>query len=312
MRKTPVTQDAQLLLQLDRLQKESEMRKARLWWRDRFWPQNAADYIMIEMVHGSRESDWLRQVTTFWGMAASLVLDGTLSEKAFSIPHFPTSCLQFSPRSSHSSRTFAGAPITRILWPTWKRSSLTPRSAGTGFGWNPSVWRNAARSAVERLRFLPRDCVGAAIREQLFSIRRSPLPRGSKQLQPDGELIIVHGHAIHHSRPRSEVPQQGTHVQALVGFPRLAGQNSRPPGTDVFRDSLLRGRAHVQTGEIDVHLHGCAILGALRSWIHIHKARYLPAKPLMQSSWRMSGRGAATRVIITPYRPAPSRFHDRA
>jgi hypothetical protein len=32
MRKKPVTQDAQLLLQLDRLQKESEMRKARLWW----------------------------------------------------------------------------------------------------------------------------------------------------------------------------------------------------------------------------------------------------------------------------------------
>ena len=58
MRKKPVTQDAQLLLQLDRLQKESEMRKARLWWRDRFWPQNAADYIKIEMAHGSRESDW--------------------------------------------------------------------------------------------------------------------------------------------------------------------------------------------------------------------------------------------------------------
>lgn len=88
MRKKSVTQDAQLLLQLDRLQKESEMRKARLWWRDRFWPQNAADYIKIEMVHGSRESDWLRQVTTFWGMAASLVLDGTLSEKAFFNPTF--------------------------------------------------------------------------------------------------------------------------------------------------------------------------------------------------------------------------------
>jgi hypothetical protein len=88
MRKKPVTQDAQLLLQLDRLQKESEMRKARLWWRDRFWPQNAADYIKIEMAHGSRESDWLRQVTSFWGLAASLVLDGTLSERAFFNPTF--------------------------------------------------------------------------------------------------------------------------------------------------------------------------------------------------------------------------------
>jgi hypothetical protein len=40
------------------------------------------------MAHGSRESDWLRQVTSFWGLAASLVLDGTLSERAFFNPTF--------------------------------------------------------------------------------------------------------------------------------------------------------------------------------------------------------------------------------
>jgi len=88
MRKKPITQDAQLLLQLDRLRKEPEMRKARRWWRDRFWPQNAADYLKIEMAPSTNESDWLRQVTTYWGMAASLVLDGTLSEKAFFNPTF--------------------------------------------------------------------------------------------------------------------------------------------------------------------------------------------------------------------------------
>ena len=88
MRKKLTTQDAQLLLQLDRLRKEAEMRKARLWWLDRFWPKNAGDYLKIDMAHGTRESKWLRQVPTYWGMAASFVLDRTLSERAFLDPEF--------------------------------------------------------------------------------------------------------------------------------------------------------------------------------------------------------------------------------
>jgi hypothetical protein len=86
MRKRPLNQDAKLLLQLDRLRKEADMRKARLWWRDEFWPGNATDYLKIEAAHGRNESRWLRQVATFWGMATSLVLDGSLSEKALLNP----------------------------------------------------------------------------------------------------------------------------------------------------------------------------------------------------------------------------------
>jgi hypothetical protein len=81
-------QDARLILQLDRLREESEMRKARRWWRDRFWPESARDYLKVEMAHGTEENKWLRQVSTYWGMAASLVLDRTLSEKAFLRPEF--------------------------------------------------------------------------------------------------------------------------------------------------------------------------------------------------------------------------------
>jgi hypothetical protein len=83
LREKPINQDARLLLQLDRLQKQAEMRKARLWWRDEFWPDNARDYLKIELAHGKKQSRWLRQVPTYWGMATSFVLDGTLSEKAF-------------------------------------------------------------------------------------------------------------------------------------------------------------------------------------------------------------------------------------
>jgi hypothetical protein len=86
MRIKPPNQDAKLLLQLDRLRMEADMRKARLWWQDEFWPENAADYLKIEVAHGRKESRWLRQMATYWGMATSLVLDGSLSEKALLKP----------------------------------------------------------------------------------------------------------------------------------------------------------------------------------------------------------------------------------
>jgi hypothetical protein len=88
MRNNNVAQDTRLIVQLDRLREEAEMRKARRWWRDEFWPRTAADYLKIEMAHGAEQNKWLRQVATYWGMAASFVLDGTLSEKAFLRPEF--------------------------------------------------------------------------------------------------------------------------------------------------------------------------------------------------------------------------------
>ncbi len=88
MRNNNADQDGRLILQLDRLRDEAEMRKARRWWRDEFWPRTAADYLKIEMAHGAQQNKWLRQVATYWGMAASFVLDGTLSEKAFLRPEF--------------------------------------------------------------------------------------------------------------------------------------------------------------------------------------------------------------------------------
>jgi hypothetical protein len=81
-------QDTRLILQLERLRDETEMRKARRWWRDEFRPRSAGDYLKVEMAHGTKENRWLRQVSTYWGMAAALVLDRTLSEKAFLRPEF--------------------------------------------------------------------------------------------------------------------------------------------------------------------------------------------------------------------------------
>ena len=50
-------QDARLILQLDRLRDEIEMRKARRWWSDEFWPRNAGEYLKIEMAHGTQQNE---------------------------------------------------------------------------------------------------------------------------------------------------------------------------------------------------------------------------------------------------------------
>jgi len=79
----PTVQDAQLVVQLYHLRRDAEMRKARLWWRNKFWPQSAAEYLKVDIALGTRENNWLRQVVSYWGMVASFVLHGTLSEKVF-------------------------------------------------------------------------------------------------------------------------------------------------------------------------------------------------------------------------------------
>ena len=74
--------DAQIILQLYDFRRESEMRKARNFVFN-FWPETAQDIISIFMNFGSQENAWLRQVGTYWEMAASLVNRGTLNPDLF-------------------------------------------------------------------------------------------------------------------------------------------------------------------------------------------------------------------------------------
>jgi hypothetical protein len=78
--------DAQLLLPLYELRREVEMRKARQWWLAEFWPRNAEDFAKVAMTPATQENAWLRQVASYWGMAASFVLQGALSEELFLRP----------------------------------------------------------------------------------------------------------------------------------------------------------------------------------------------------------------------------------
>jgi hypothetical protein len=86
MPKKPTAADAQLILQLYDLRREPEMRKARNWWGVEFWPQSADDFMKIVGAMGSQENNWLRQVSGYWSMAASFVLQGALNEELFIQP----------------------------------------------------------------------------------------------------------------------------------------------------------------------------------------------------------------------------------
>lgn len=86
MSKKATATDAQLILQLYDLRREPEMRKARSWWLVEFWPQSADDYIKVASALGTPENNWLRQVGSYWSMAASFVLHGALNEEIFIQP----------------------------------------------------------------------------------------------------------------------------------------------------------------------------------------------------------------------------------
>ena len=82
----PTTGDAELIMKLYDLRREPEMRKARHWWLNDFWPANADDFLKVAFAMGTQENNWLRQVGGYWGMAASFVLQGALSEELFLRP----------------------------------------------------------------------------------------------------------------------------------------------------------------------------------------------------------------------------------
>jgi hypothetical protein len=86
MAKKPTTADAQLILQLYDLRREPELRKARSWWLTEFWPQSAEDFTKVVWAMGTQENAWLRQGGSYWSMAASLVLSGTLNADLFLQP----------------------------------------------------------------------------------------------------------------------------------------------------------------------------------------------------------------------------------
>ena len=75
--------DAEIILRLYELRTEAEMRKARAWMTGEFWPSTAEEFFAVAENPADPHNAWLRQVISYWEMAAALVLHGAVSAELF-------------------------------------------------------------------------------------------------------------------------------------------------------------------------------------------------------------------------------------
>jgi len=75
--------DAEIILKLYELRTEAEMRKARAWMTGEFWPATAEEFFAVASNAADPHNAWLRQVLTYWEMAAAMVLHGAVSAELF-------------------------------------------------------------------------------------------------------------------------------------------------------------------------------------------------------------------------------------
>jgi len=75
--------DAEIILKLYELRTEAVMRLARAWVGGEFWPQTVDDFYAVYENPADPHNPWLRQVITYWEMAAAMVLHGAVSAELF-------------------------------------------------------------------------------------------------------------------------------------------------------------------------------------------------------------------------------------
>ncbi len=75
--------DAEIILKLYQLRTEAVMRQARAWVGGEFWPKTADDFYAVYENPADPHNPWLRQVLTYWEMAAAMVLHGAVSAELF-------------------------------------------------------------------------------------------------------------------------------------------------------------------------------------------------------------------------------------
>jgi hypothetical protein len=75
--------DAEIILRLYELRTEAVMRQARAWVLGEFWPTTAEDFFAVAENFPDPHNAWLRQVLTYWEMAAAMVLHGAVSAELF-------------------------------------------------------------------------------------------------------------------------------------------------------------------------------------------------------------------------------------
>lgn len=75
--------DAEIVLKLYQLRTEAVMREARAWITGEFWPTTVEEFFAVAGNPAEPHNAWFRQVTTYWEMAAAMVLHGAVSAELF-------------------------------------------------------------------------------------------------------------------------------------------------------------------------------------------------------------------------------------
>ncbi len=75
--------DAEIILKLYDLRRETLMRQARAWVIGEFWPKSAEEYFAVASSPADPHNAFVRQVIGYWEMAAALVLHGAVSAELF-------------------------------------------------------------------------------------------------------------------------------------------------------------------------------------------------------------------------------------
>jgi len=75
--------DADIILKLYELRTETLMRQARAWVTGEWWPKTAEEFFAVAGNPNDPHNAHFRQVTTYWEMAAAMVLHGALSAELF-------------------------------------------------------------------------------------------------------------------------------------------------------------------------------------------------------------------------------------
>jgi hypothetical protein len=75
-------EQANLLLRLYELRRETRLREARAWYMGKFWA-NSADEILKKYPPGSEASTSFRMVTSYWEMVCGMVNRGLIDDELF-------------------------------------------------------------------------------------------------------------------------------------------------------------------------------------------------------------------------------------
>jgi hypothetical protein len=125
---TPATyEDANLILRLYEMRREEKLRQAREWFTRNFHCTTSEEFAKT-YPPGSQENAYVRQVTSYWEMVASLIVSGVLNEHLF----------------------FQSGMELLLVWERVKELVQDSRKVNK----NPNVWKNLEMVAGKYIQHL--------------------------------------------------------------------------------------------------------------------------------------------------------------